>query len=215
MGGIVPKKVAKVPELLWDGPEDAPRTLVLAHGAGGPMDSPFMSTVAAAIARRGVRVVRFEFPYMRQRRTGAKRPPDREAVLRDEWARIVRKIGGVNELIIGGKSLGGRVASLVADDLGVRALVCLGYPFHPAGKPEKLRTAHLSRLHTPTLICQGTRDPFGTREEIATFPLSPWIRVAYLEDGEHSFKPRKSSGRTEEQNLEEAAAHVAMFCSVV
>lgn len=215
MGGIVPKKVAKVPELLWDGAEDSSRTLVLAHGAGGPMDSPFMSTVAAAIARRGIRVVRFEFPYMRDRRRGKRRPPDRESVLRDEWARIVRKVGGVNQLIIGGKSLGGRMASLVADDLGVRALICLGYPFHPVGKPEKLRTAHLSRLHTPTLICQGNRDPLGNREEIATYPLSPWIRVAYLEDGDHSFKPRKASGRTEEQNLEEAAAHVAMFCSVV
>jgi hypothetical protein len=107
------------------------------------------------------------------------------------------------------------MASLVADDLGVRALICLGYPFHPVGKPEKLRTAHLSRLHTPTLICQGNRDPLGNREEIATYPLSPWIRVAYLEDGDHSFRPRKASGRTEEQNVEEAAAHVAMFCSVV
>ncbi|HSG39062.1 MAG TPA: alpha/beta family hydrolase, partial [Thermoanaerobaculia bacterium] len=112
---------------------------------------------------------------------------------------------------IGGKSMGGRMASLVADEAGVRGLVCLGYPFHPPGQLEKLRTAHLKDLRTPALIVQGTRDPFGTREEVAGYELSPKIRIAWMEDGDHSLKPRKSSGRTEAGNLAAAVEEVAGF----
>jgi len=113
--------------------------------------------------------------------------------------------------VIGGKSMGGRIASMIADDAGVDGLVCLGYPFHPPGKPEKLRTAHLRDLQTPTLIVQGTRDPFGKPEEVDAYDLSDGIRIVWLEDGDHSFKPRKSSGRTLEQNFGEAIAAIAAF----
>jgi predicted alpha/beta-hydrolase family hydrolase len=202
----------KQDELLVDGSSDATHTLVLAHGAGAPMDSPFMNRVAAGLAARGVRVVRFEFPYMARRRSaGGRGAPDRPAVLMASWKEIVERLGGGPKTFIGGKSMGGRIASMVADEVFARGLVCLGYPFHPPGAPAKLRTAHLETLRTPTLIVQGTRDAFGSREEIETYRLSPAIRIAYLEGGDHSFKPPSRSGRTEAENLEEAIARVGDF----
>lgn len=198
--------------MLFDGPAGAPVTLALAHGAGAPMDSEFMHAVASGLGRRGVRVARFEFPYMRARReSGARKPPDREPVLRQAWKEAIEALGGAERVVIGGKSLGGRIASLVADEVKPRGLVCLGYPFHPPGNPTKLRTAHLAGLATPTLIVQGTRDPFGTRDEVAGYALSPNIRIVWIEDGDHSFVPRKSSGRTEEENLAATVEAVATF----
>jgi uncharacterized protein len=199
-------------ELLIDGPSDAAHTLVLAHGAGAPMDSPFLNRVSAGLAARGVRVVRFEFPYMARRRSaGGRGAPDRPAVLMASWKDVVERLGGGPRTFIGGKSMGGRIASMVADEVSARGLVCLGYPFHPPGAPSKLRTAHLETLRTPTLIIQGSRDAFGSREEIATYRLSPAIRIVFLEGGDHSFKPPARSGRTEEKNLAEAIAHVGDF----
>jgi uncharacterized protein len=195
---------------LVDGP-DAPTSLVLAHGAGAPMDSPFMAHFASALGARGVRVVRFEFPYMRARRDGERRPPDREPVLLGAWREVIAACGGGERVVIGGKSLGGRMASLLADEVGARGLVCLGYPFHPPGKPERLRVRHLETLATPALIVQGTRDPLGSRDEVAAYPLSAAIRIHWLEDGDHSFKPRARSGRTAQQNLDEAVDAVHAF----
>lgn len=198
--------------LLTDGPGTAPVTLVLAHGAGAPMDSPFMNSAARFAAAAGFRVVRFEFPYMAARRTGGKRgAPDREPVLRATWLEVIAALGGPSRLVIGGKSMGGRMASYVADEARVAGLVCLGYPFHPPGRPEKLRTKHLATLATPTLVVQGTRDAFGTREDVAGYELSPAIRVHWLEGGDHSWKPPARSGRTEKQNLEEGFAAVVAF----
>ncbi|MCP3979288.1 MAG: alpha/beta fold hydrolase [bacterium] len=199
-------------ELLTDGPADSASIVVLAHGAGAPMDSQFMNAMAEGLASRGVRVVRFEFPYMRVRRAqGSRKPPDRAPVLRATWESVVAELGGPADLVIGGKSMGGRIASMVADDLGVRGVVCLGYPFHPPGRPDTLRTAHLEQLRTPTLIVQGTRDALGSREEIAGYALSDSIRVEFLEDGDHSFKPRKRSGHTPQEHLASAVATVADF----
>jgi predicted alpha/beta-hydrolase family hydrolase len=199
---------------LFDGPQDAPLTLVLAHGAGAPMNSPFLNTVARGVAQGGVRVARFEFPYMHARRDGGRRgAPDRGPVLEEAWIEAIAHLGGGARLVVGGKSLGGRIASMVADRAGVRGLVCLGYPFHPPGKPERLRTQHLENLRTPALVVQGTRDMFGSREDVAGYRLSESIRIAWIEDGDHSFKPRASSGRTESQNLAEAIARVREFLS--
>ena len=203
-------------ELLLDGPADAP-ILVLAHGAGAPMDSPFLATMAAGLAERGVRVARFEFSYMRARREGGgRRAPDREPELRRAWLAAIAAIGamGGRRLWIGGKSMGGRIASMIADEAGVRGLVCLGYPFRPPGADPAVavrRTAPLRDLRTPTLIVQGTRDAFGGPDEVAGYALSPRIRVHWIDDGDHSLKPRKSSGRTEAQNLAEAMDAVAAF----
>jgi predicted alpha/beta-hydrolase family hydrolase len=197
---------------LIDGPSDAAHTLVLAHGAGGAMDTPWMTTIARGIAAHGLRVVRFEFPYMAARRTGGKRgAPDKQPVLLQAWRDVVAELGGGPSLAIGGKSLGGRMASMVADELHVRALVCFGYPFHPPGKPEQLRTAHLRDLHTPALVIQGERDPFGTREEVARYELSPSIAIEWMPDGDHSLKPRKRAGVTESQQLAHACELAVRF----
>lgn len=169
-----------------------------------------MNRIAKGIAECGIRVIRFEFPYMAARRSGTRRgAPDRTPVLLTSWRQVIEEVGG--EVLIGGKSLGGRIASMVADEAGVRGLVCLGYPFHPPGKPETLRTGHLRDLRTPTLIIQGTRDPFGSPQEVAGYELSPSIRVKWIEDGDHSLRPRASSGRSESQNLAEAVGLVCGF----
>jgi predicted alpha/beta-hydrolase family hydrolase len=200
-------------DFLFDGPEDAGSVVVLAHGAGAPMDSPFLNRFAQGLAARGLRVARFEFPYMRARRTDGRRgAPDRQPVLREAWLSVIERLGGGSHLVIGGKSLGGRIASLVADKAGARGLLCLGYPFHPPGQPDRTRTKHLETLRTPALILQGTRDPFGSHEDVASYRLSQAIRVRWIPDGDHSFKPRAKSGRTEAQNLEEAICAAADFC---
>ena len=191
-------------------------TVVLAHGAGAPMDTPFMNVIAEGLASHGLRVARFEFPYMAQRRHGgARRPPNRMPELESCWRQAAEQLDDGPNLIFGGKSMGGRVASRIADSVSARGLVCLGYPFHPPKKPEKLRTAHLEELTTPTLIVQGTRDPFGTPDEVARYSLSPKIRLHWLEDGDHSFKPRKRSGFTHEQHLDATVAAMAAFVNTL
>jgi predicted alpha/beta-hydrolase family hydrolase len=207
------KPAAPELNLLWDGPAKASRTVILAHGAGAAMDTQFMNAFAHGLAERGIRVARFEFPYMAtQRVTGKSRPPDREPILRETWLRVIESVKA-KSLFIGGKSMGGRIASLIADEAEVAGLVCLGYPFHPTGKPDQLRVEHLKTIQTPTLIVQGERDPFGTREEVVGYKLSRKVQVHWLRDGDHSFKPRKSSGRTEEGNLAEGVDVVAGFVS--
>jgi hypothetical protein len=198
------------PDFLFDGPAGG-LTLVLAHGAGAPMDSPFMNAMARGLAGRGIRVARFEFPYMRSRREGRRRPPDREPVLLQAWRDAVEALGGADRVAVGGKSMGGRMASMIADEAGVRGLVGLGYPFHPPGKPDTLRVRHLEAMRTPALFVQGTRDALGSREEVAGYTLSPAIRLVWLEDGDHSFKPRVSSGHTEAGHLAAAVEAVTGF----
>jgi predicted alpha/beta-hydrolase family hydrolase len=144
-------------EFLTSGPDDARITVLPAHGAGGPMDSKSMATAADALAAAGFRVVRFEFGYMASRRaSGSRRPPPRADKLNGEYVAAVTQLDCKGQLITGGKSMGGRVASMVADDLykadKIAGLLCLGYPFHPPGKPDNLRTAHLAALKAPTLI---------------------------------------------------------------
>jgi uncharacterized protein len=201
------------PKILMDGPKAADWTIALAHGAGAPMDTPFMDAFALGLASRGYRVARFDFPYMADRRQhGTKRPPDREPVLRETWLKVVAKLG-CDHLVIGGKSMGGRIASLIVDEAAVAGLVCLGYPFHPTGKPDQLRIAHLQHIKTPTLIVQGERDPFGSREEVSAFKLASTVRIFWMKDGDHSLKPRKKSGVTEEENWQAAIEEIDQFVS--
>ena len=203
---------------LWDAATGTtsgePVTLILAHGAGAPMDSAFMNDMAARLAGHGVNVVRFEFPYMAQRRVdGGKRPPNPAPKLLECWrevyAQVRRHVAG--KLAIGGKSMGGRMASIVADELGADGLVCLGYPFYAVGKPEKPRVEHLAGLKTPTLIVQGERDALGNRQAVEGYELSPSIEVTWLVAGDHDLKPLKASGFSHEQHLEAAAVQVAEF----
>ena len=182
-----------VTHTLVDGPDDAKHTFLFAHGAGGAMDTTFMNEVAAALGERGIRVVRFEFPYMAARREGTKKsgPPDRPPVLLEAYKRVIDEHGGGTKVVIGGKSMGGRIASMVADEVNARGLLCFGYPFHPPGKPAQLRTAHLENLSTPALVIQGTKDIFGGPDDVASYTLSPNIRVEWIEKGDHSlFKSR-------------------------
>jgi len=178
------------------------------------MDTPFMNFFAEGLAEKRLRVVRFEFPYMAKRRTtGKKGPPNPLPDLRETWLKEIDK-HGAKGLVIGGKSMGGRIASLIAADAGVDGLVCLGYPFHPVGKPDQLRVEHLKTIKTPTLILQGDRDPFGNREEVAAYKLSRAVQVHWLKDGDHSFKPRKASGRTQEENWVRALDQLTKFVVV-
>src|SRR5204862_3332573 len=207
---------ARVPKFLTTGPSDAAVRFVCAHGAGGGMVSPFLDTVAKLLAERGIAVWRFEFAYMAARRDGGSRkPPPKAERLMDEYRAAVAAVPAGGPLLIGGKSMGGRVASLVADALHaeqrIAGLVCLGYPFHPPKKPDQLRTAHLEQLACPTLIVQGERDPFGGRGEVEAYRLSSAIAFHWVGDGDHDLGPRGGSGFTRKGNLAAAADAVAAF----
>ena len=209
--------IAMSETFLITGPDNPPATILLAHGAGAPMDSKSMTAASEALVGKGFRIARFEFAYMAARRTSdARKPPPKAETLIPEYMEAVKEVASSGPLIIGGKSMGGRVASIIADELydqgAICGLLCLGYPFHPPGKPQQLRTAHLKNLRTPTLICQGTRDEFGTREEVSTYPLSPAISVLWLEDGDHDLAPRKKiSGFSVADHLATMAARTSAW----
>ena len=191
---------------LVSGPRTAPATVVLAHGAGAGIESPFMQQTAQGLAERGWQVIRFEFPYMAQQRISSRKtPPNKAEILLQCYLEQVQSLPADQPLIIGGKSMGGRIASLLADELWsqnkILGCICLGYPFHPLGKPENLRVQHLQNLRTPTLVIQGERDAMGSRDQVETYALSEQLQLAWMPDGDHSFKPRKRSGRHEQQNL--------------
>jgi predicted alpha/beta-hydrolase family hydrolase len=203
-------------EFLASGPPSPSARFLCAHGAGAGMMTPFLVAIAAALTERGIATLRFEFAYMAGRRAGgAKKPPPRAERLMDEYLAAARAAPKGVPLLIGGKSMGGRVASLVADRLFgeglIAGLICLGYPFHPPNKPAQLRTAHLKDLTCPTLIVQGERDPFGNRAEVEGYALSGAIRLTWAADGDHDLGPRGASGHTRRGNLAAAADAIAAF----
>jgi len=179
--------------------------LVLGHGAGAGQRSPFMMDFARALAARGVDAVTFNFPYTEQRRRIPDRGPVLEACYRAVVAAVREHVDSAREhLFIGGKSMGGRIATQIAaadPDLAVAGLVLLGYPLHPPGQPEKLRDAHLPSVRRPMLFVQGSRDTFGTPGELepvlARVTPAPVLHV--IEGGDHSFKlGRKDPVRQQE-----------------
>ncbi|QPC86624.1 alpha/beta hydrolase [Mesorhizobium sp. NBSH29] len=207
-------------KFLFDGDAASATTVLLAHGAGAPMDSASMSALAKVLGEEGFRVARFEFAYMAARREGQRKPPPRADRLIPEFVAAIEALGAVQKLLIGGKSMGGRVASMAADTLfqdgKIAGLVCFGYPFHPPAKPQQLRTAHLEELVTPTLVCQGDRDEFGTRDEVVGYALSDRIKILWLPDGDHDLKPRKSiSGFSVANHLETVAHAVRDFADAL
>ncbi len=179
-------------------------TLVMAHGAGAPMDSPYMEMLTEQLLTQGLSVLRFEFPYMVTRRgEGRKGPPNPMPQLEDAFLRQLESVSG--PLLVGGKSMGGRVASHILEQSSAMGAIAFGYPFHPPGKPERLRVAHLQDPGKPMLIVQGTRDPFGRPHEVVEYALADRVELAWLEDGEHDLRPTKASGRTQPALIAEAA----------
>ena len=209
--------MAEPPALHLDGPDDAPACVALAHGAGVGFDSPFMTAFAEGLAGHGLRVARFEFPYMTaSREDGRRRPPDPAPRLLATWRAVVDALGGPEGLVVGGKSMGGRMAADLARTLAdegtpVAGVACLGYPFHPPGKPAQTRLEALRAGTTPVLICQGTRDPFGGTDEVAGYALPDTVEIAWAADGDHHLVPRARSGRTCDETWAEAIARVADF----
>jgi len=200
-----------------DGKTNAPiARLILAHGAGAGKHHDFMQAMASQLTGHNIEVVLFNFPYMQtMMETGKRRPPDKAEKLLSHFAALIDEVAKIQTSVptfIGGKSMGGRMATMVLDESeSIIGAIAFGYPFHPPGKPEKLRTAHLETLKKPLLILQGERDTFGTKDEVSAYALSSTIAVSYLTDGDHSFKPRKQSGFTLETHIECAAKSTADF----
>lgn len=189
-------------------------TCIFAHGAGAPMDSEFMEKVAQGLAKQNIKVVRFEFPYMQERReNGKKRPPNRQPELLTCFEDVIEQVKSPCVLI--GKSMGGRMASILASQSPIndkiRGVVALGYPFHPQGKPEKLRVDHLADVSVPMLVVQGTRDKLGSQELVASLNVEEKINIQWLEDGDHDLKPRVKSGFTHDQHIQSAIQISAEF----
>ena len=202
-----------------DGPSNGPLFL-FTHGAGAPCDSVFMQTVALGLAEQGICVVRFNFDYMQMRiETGSRRPPERAPKLIKQFEEKIKTLSNQNKrgMVIGGKSMGGRMASLVASMFDenqlseVKGVACLGFPFHPSGKLDKLRIDHFPLVKQKQLIIQGTRDKLGSFEEVDGYQLSDEIEWLWLEDGDHDFKPRVKSGFTQQIHLETAIQKLASF----
>jgi uncharacterized protein len=203
-----------------NGPENADHRIIIAHGAGAGITFPFLDAIAALLGERGIAVTRFEFAYMAARRDGAKKqPPPKAEVLTNEYVAMIDAVSErmpvVQKLFISGKSLGGRIASMIAEDRfktgRISGLVCLGYPFHAPTTPDKMRIAHLEAMTCPALIVQGVRDPFGRQPEVTALTLSPAIDFHWIGDGDHDFGPRGASGFTRKGNLIDAADAVAAF----
>jgi len=194
--------------------------LILAHGAGAPQSSAFMVDFARGLARRGYHAVTFNFPYTEQGRRLPDRAPVLEACFRDVIAAIrARGELAAGPLVIGGKSMGGRIASHLAAQgvADLAGLVALGYPLHPPGRPERLRAEHLARIRPPTLIVQGSRDAFGTPEELrpALAPLGAAVTLHVVEGGDHSFKVPKRGPITQEQVFERVQDEIARWIRLV
>jgi predicted alpha/beta-hydrolase family hydrolase len=198
--------------LIYNGPSQGP-LFVFAHGAGAPANADFMEIIAIGLASRGIRVARFNFAYMQQRiDKGTRRPPERAEKLVVQFEQLIAELD--QPLVIGGKSMGGRIASLLAAgaaDDNVKGVVCLGYPFHPVGKPETLRTAHLPLIKQKVLIIQGERDKLGSHEEVQSYGLPKELQWLWLEDGDHDLKPRVKSGFTHQAHLQKALDKMALF----
>ncbi|KAA1158929.1 alpha/beta hydrolase [Pseudoalteromonas distincta] len=187
---------------------------IFAHGAGAGSDSDFMQHMAKLISEQGVDVGLFDFEYMQiAKQTNKRRPPERAQKLLIYYERVLTNAQPDLPLFIGGKSMGGRMASMLAcsSEQSLSGVIAFGYPFHPPGKPEKLRTDHFADIVCPFLVLQGERDTFGTREELLTMKMPKQPLFTWLSDGDHSLKPRKKSGVTELQNRETAALSAVEF----
>jgi predicted alpha/beta-hydrolase family hydrolase len=201
-------------------PSDGPAAaLILAHGAGAGQRSPFMTSTARALAARGIVTGTFDFPYM----ASGRRVPDPAPVLEQAWgdavaaAQAIREFAGL-PLFIGGKSMGGRIASQAAasNELPIAGLIYLGYPLHPPGKPQQRRDAHLPSISAPMLFVQGSRDTFGTAAEIrALLSRLQHAELHEVEGGDHSFKVPARAPTPQAAVMEQIFDRVVAFVRAV
>jgi hypothetical protein len=211
--------------LLIDTVPEAKAQLVFAHGAGADMSHEFMTTVSQLLNEAGVNVVRFNFPFMDKRALlNKKYPPDRMpkllACFREVLEEVVNKDDNKLPLYIGGKSMGARVAATLLTESGaldkksyekVTGVFCLGYPFHPAKKPDNLRLTPLLSSKKPILIVQGERDSLGSKTEVLSYRLPKSCQCEFLADGDHSLKPRVKSGFTYDAHIQRAVKEIVRF----
>lgn len=195
---------------------DPKATLVLAHGAGAPQSHPWMVAMARTIASHGLDVVTFDFLYTHAKRRLPDRPEVLEATWRAVFAAVRDRKGTSRPLIVGGKSMGGRIATQVAAQGGfpdLAGIVLLGYPLHPPGQPKKLRTAHLPKVTVPMLFIQGSRDSFGSPAELAPFvdSLPAGGRIFAIEGGDHSLNPPKRTGESLPTVMTRVAGEIVRF----
>ena len=185
--------------------------LVLAHGAGSPMDSDWLNNITNKLELNNIEVIRFEFPYMEnRRRIGKKSPPDKLSILINKFNNIVNSIN--KPVFIAGKSMGGRIASMIAPtNNNVLGVIAYGYPFHPIGKPEKLRTEHLKKYNKPMLIIQGENDPFGKSKKWNDFNIDKNIEVFPISKANHDLKPNKSTGLSLDDTINIAVEKTTKF----
>lgn len=200
------------PRTWLDGPDDAPYRVLFAHGAGMPADHPFLTCVATGLARRGLQVVRFEFPFMAARRTGVRRPPERLPRLVDAMVAAAAALPrGPAGLCLLGKSMGARVACRAAQATGALRVACLGFPFHPPRHPGRSRLEDLAACSVPTLVVQGERDPFGTRAEVEVQVLPRTATVHWVPHADHDLGvPARHRDRSRDP-LDEVAETLAGF----
>jgi predicted alpha/beta-hydrolase family hydrolase len=194
--------------ILQDGKADAPTMLVLAHGAGSGMTSDYMQHFAQGLADERMTVCRFNFLYLE----AGKKAPDRQQVLEDTYRAVLdflRSQHAPRRVFLGGKSMGGRIAShIAATGSACDGLIFLGYPLHPPGRPDRIRDAHLADVEAPMLFVEGTRDPFCPLDTLRGVIRSLNADLVVIEDGDHSLKVRKSSGRSTPEAWDEAVAAI-------
>lgn len=193
--------------------------IILAHGAGAGSSSDFMKQICnkiTEVSQNKIKVILFDFPYMQLiEQTGKKRPPNKMPVLAQSYIEQISQVNPNLPLFIGGKSMGARVALQACLDAdmpaNLRGYIALGYPFHPVGKPEKLRLNLLNAVNLPGLIIQGERDTFGKKAEVAGYQINDNYQFNWIETGDHSLKPLKASGFTQLQMIEAAAQSIKEF----
>lgn len=191
--------------------------LLFVHGAGSGQDSFFMRQFATAVAGYGIQLMTLDFAYMRKMNIeGRRQPPPKVERLIDEltyWYELIAA-ENVSPLWVGGKSMGGRVASMLAVQQHVAGVIITGYPFHPPRSPDKLRLAHWAAVSAPSLILQGERDPFGRPHEVEAYVLPDNVQVEWLPTGDHDLKPLRSSGLDQYALIQQAAQKAAGFMQV-
>ena len=204
----------KFDNILINGPKEAKNILLLAHGAGAPMDSMFMNTISDGLNNNGIITFRFEFPYMEKRRSGKNTFPDKLDVLCDFYKKIYFKIKKANpdkNIWLGGKSMGGRVSTLISRSLDIKGVIVFGYPFHPINKLDKLRLESLQLSGPPILIIQGTRDKFGTITEVKKYKIHKNNTIFWIKDGDHSYNTLKKSGLSSKDAIVQAYNEASIF----